>query len=202
MEVYKSINCIDQIIFVSKNAVRYFFTELKNSKLDFPDNILITCIGPGTANSLKQYNINPDFIPEINNSENLLELQNFKNVVKSKILLIKGEGGRTTIAQELIKRGANLTILDVYKRQLPNIDLDVINNIWQNNLIDIIIYTSKQAMINILELFPPPAKDWLLAKPCIVISQRLANHATNLGFKNVKHASYANILEAIKGLTL
>lgn len=135
----------------------------------------------------------------INTSEHLLNLTNFNNVKNQNILLIKGVGGRETITNELKSRGANLKIIEVYKRTLPKVDPEIINAIWQRDGIDIIMYTSKQAMLNILEMFPIKAKEWLLTKPCVVISQRLAKHAETLGFKNITTTTYANVIVAIEG---
>ena len=197
----QTLNQITQIIFISKNAVRYFFAGLTSAKLNLPDNIIITCIGPGTAELLTNYKMYATYIPQINTSEHLLELANFAKVLNEKILLVKGVGGRATISNELQARGANLTIIDVYERKLPKTDPEIVNAIWQEDAIDIIIYTSKQAMLNAIEIFPSAAKEWLLTKPCVVISQRLAEHAENLGFKKIIQTTYANIIVAIEGQT-
>ncbi len=197
----QTLKQLKQIIFISKNSVRYFFAGLERSKLNLANNIKITCIGPGTAKLLSNYNLQADFIPEISTSEHLLKLANFSDVVNDNILLVKGAGGRETISNELTARGANLTVIEVYERKLPEIDSKIINAIWQEDTIDIIIYTSKQAMLNAIAIFPPAAKVWLLTKPCVVISQRLAKHAENLGFKKIIQTTYSNIIVAIEGQT-
>jgi len=195
----KNLGEIKQIIFISKNAVRFFFAGLESAKLELPKNILITCIGPGTAQLLTKYKTKADYIPDVNTSEHLLKLENFTNVLNQNILLVKGIGGRDTIREGLKTLGANLTVIDVYERKLPKINPKIIDKIWQDNSIDIIIYTSKQAMINTIAIFPGSAKKWLLTKPSIVISERLAVHAKTLGFKNVIQTSYSNIVTTIKG---
>ncbi len=202
LESIKKIDDLQQIIFISKNSVRYFFAGLEKENLRLPKNILVTCIGPGTADLLTKYNIKANYIPTINTSEHLLELPNLHNVFNENILLVKGIGGRNTISKELQRRGANLTIVEVYERELPKVSPLLIDTIWREDTIDIIIYTSKQAMLNTLDIFPYQAKPWLLAKPCVVISKRLAKHANELGFKNIIQASYTDITEAIEGLKL
>lgn len=199
LEKISDLNKIKQIIFISKNAVRYFFAGLATAKLELPKDTLITCIGPGTAELLTKYKNKANYVPDINNSEHLLQLENFTNVLNQNILLVKGIGGRNVIQEGLKTRGANLTVVDVYVRKSPEISPKIIDKIWQEDSIDIIIYTSKQAMLNIIEIFPESAKTWLLSKPSIVISERLVEHAKKLGFKNIIQTNYANIVTTIKG---
>lgn len=199
LEDIRNIDKTKQIIFISKNAVRYFFRGLESAKLKLPFDIIITCIGPGTAQELLKYKLKANYIPDINTSEQLLNLANFTNVLNQNILLVKGVGGRNIIKDKLKEQGANLTVVDVYERKLPKIAPEIIDKIWRENGVDVIIYTSKQAMLNTLEIFPYSAKKWLLTKPSIVISERLANHAKNLGFENIIHTNYSNIVTTIEG---
>lgn len=172
---------------------------MEKAKIFLPKNVIITCIGPGTAEVLKKYNFSANYIPPINTSENLLSLPNFANVIGHNIILVKGIGGRNTINLELIARGANIQDIEVYERKLPNINPNITQRLWQEDGIDIIIFTSTQAMLNTFALFPSQAKEWLLSKTSVVISERIAVHAKNLGFKNIINTSYANILAAIQG---
>ena len=196
---FQSLENIQQIIFISKNAVRHFFAGLKSCKLTLPDNIKITCIGTATEDLLKKFGYAADFIPEPATSEGLLKLTNFQDVDAESIVLVKGIGGRTTINDELLKRGANLVALNVYERIIPAFDKKLVNSIWQEDFVDIIIFTSRQAMLNTFSIFGEDAKAWLQAKPCLVISSRLEAAAHELGIKKIISASYNTIVEALEG---
>lgn len=196
---FKSIEDLQQIIFISKNAVRHFFAGLKTCNLEIADKIEITCIGTATANLLEEFDYTADYIPQNSTSESLLELANLQNVANKSILLVKGIGGRTAIADELTNRGANLSAIEVYERIIPNFDKKLVNSIWQEDLVDIILFTSRQAMINTFSIFGDDAHAWLITKPCLVISPRLAAAAQDLGIKKIISASYKTIIEAIEG---
>lgn len=103
------------------------------------------------------------------------------------------------IADKLLANGAILTQLEVYKRTLPKIDKLLVKSIWQDDAVDIILFTSKQAMLNTFAIFGDHAKNWLQNKTCLVISARLAAEAQKLGIKQVIQASYNKIIEALEG---
>lgn len=194
---FKTLKNAQQVIFISKNAIRYFFAGLATCKVKLAKNIVITCIGSATANLLTEFGYTADYIPESGTSESLLELPNFQNISNNSILLVKGIDGRTTIADELRKRGANLSAIDVYERVIPQFDKNLINSIWREDSVDIILFTSRQAMLNTFTIFGEAAHTWLQSKPCVVISRRLAAAAQELGIKKIISASYNTILAAI-----
>jgi len=189
---------IHQAIFISANAVNYFYQKLKEHSLSWPSTIKITAIGKASAEALLKWNIEVDNLPKIANSLNLLKLSNLQQITNQNILLIKGEDGLDVIASNLIKRGANLISLAVYKRVTPKISLQQIQSIWHDDKVDIIIFTSQQAMQNIFKLFDAKGKDWLINKPCLVISERLADFAKKLGVKRVIVSPYDMILNTLE----
>jgi uroporphyrinogen-III synthase len=107
--------------------------------------------------------------------------------IKQKIILLfKGEGGRTLIEESLITKQAKLIILAVYQRILPAINYQFTNSLWRDDAVDIILLTSEQSIHNLFKLFSQESHDWLQNKPCIVISERLAQIASKLGVKKIK----------------
>ncbi|MDI9819564.1 MULTISPECIES: uroporphyrinogen-III synthase [unclassified Legionella] len=176
---------VENAIFISANAVHCCFRVLKEEKIIWPGSIQIIAVGQGTANALHQNHIKVDLMPAVPQSESLLALEAMQNVNKKTILLFKGEGGRTLIADTLIGRGANLIPVDVYKRNPPDLDRQQVQTLWHENAVDIILFTSQQAMANIFILFGKEAQSWLCDKPCLVISERLAKAAAQLGIKTI-----------------
>lgn len=194
-----NLNLVNQIIFTSANAVQYFIAELNKSYVNLPEKIIITAIGKASAQRLKELDVIVHQIPDSADSENLLALPNMQKINQQQILLVKGLGGRELIENELNNRLAKVIPVIVYERCMPIINDEYINSIWRNNLVDIILFTSYQSMQNIFRLFGDEAKDWLINKPCIVISQRLAMEARSLGLRNVIIAAYNDILATLKG---
>jgi uroporphyrinogen-III synthase len=167
------------VIFISANAVFHAAHALHHMWPSWPINTKTIAIGPGTLAALQQYALPADYYPEkIFSSEGLLQLPILQNPRQKKILIIKGQAGDAKLYQTLKKRGAQVNVLDVYKRQLPA----VINTIPHPNTIDIILCTSQTSLKNLLRLLYPIWKEKLLSKSLLLISQRTANYAKKRGF--------------------
>lgn len=188
---------IDQAIFISANAVNCCFMALKQHNLVWPTTIKIIAVGQGTANALCKHEIRVDLIPEIADSEHLLELEAMQQVNQQHIILFKGEGGRTLITETLKARGANLIVIELYKRVMPNLSRQYLLSLWHQDAVDIILFTSQQAMENIFVLFGENAYAWLCTKPCVVISERLAKSASLLGMQTILISSPETILNTL-----
>lgn len=189
-----SLDSVEKAIFVSTNAVKYCFTALTQN---WPQTIQVIAVGQATAEALRNYNIHVTLRPEIADSEHLLELQALQQVNNETILLFKGEKGRPLIEETLSSRGANLLIFQVYKQLLPQANSELFHSLWHNQAVDIILFTSQQAMHNIFLLFGEGAKDWLRSLPCIVISERLAKEAALLGMQTIIVSAPEALLDAL-----
>lgn len=188
LQALPALQEVAQAIFTSANAVNFCFPVLAQHAVCWPGAIKVTAIGQGTAEALKQQKIRMDHIPDTASSEDLLALDSLQQVQDQHILLFKGEGGRTLLRETLQQRGARLQEICVYKRLSPVPDplqSGKISDIWLNQAVDIILFTSQQAMHNLFALFGEKAHPWLRQTPCLVISQRLAEAASNLGIKNI-----------------
>lgn len=192
-----ALTTINQAVFVSPNAVNYYFSALKQANITWPASIIVIAVGHATANMLLKQDIYVHHIPLVANSENLLELDTFKAIQHQHILLIKGIGGRSLIEEELQLRGACLTPLAVYRRDLPDLKQEYINSMWQDDVVDIILFTSQQAISNLFTLFPEEGRFWIRNKPCLVISARLAEIASEFGIRTIIISQYDKIIDAL-----
>lgn len=193
------LSTMQQAIFISPNAVKYFFEKLTIApkQIHWPESIHVIAIGESTASALRAYGVEKVQIPAIAESEYLLELNAMQNVLHQNILLVKGEEGRAEISTVLSTRGACVIPLSVYRRTLPNLSTAVFAPLWQNDAVDIILFTSQQAIHNIIALLGKDAYPWLCQKPCLVISERLANIAASLGLKNSIVARIERLMDAL-----
>jgi uroporphyrinogen-III synthase len=102
----------DVIIFTSANSVRFGV-----SSLDQKRDLTLAAVGPATARALNQAGyrvaINPS---DAFDSESLLSHPRLAHVSGHRILIIKGNDGRQLLQQELARRGATVTSVDVYER--------------------------------------------------------------------------------------
>ena len=100
-------------IFISPTSVLHAQQNLTNIR-NTSDEII--AVGSGTAEALKQLGIKDVKVPARFNSEGLLAMPELVDVKGKHILLIKGIGGRTLLADTLSERGATCEAVDVYKR--------------------------------------------------------------------------------------
>ena len=107
----------DFAIFVSTNAVRHGFAALN---LDAATRLV--AIGRATADALRETGT-ADVIenPGVR-SEDLLNVDEFGGDLAGKrIVIVRGDGGRDVLRETLTDRGADVDMIDVYRRALPDI---------------------------------------------------------------------------------
>ena len=184
---------IQHAIFISANAVDVFYSTLKQQQLIWCNSINIIAIGKASAAALARWHLYAD-IPSAANSNTLLDLMSLKFVQNQNILLIKGWGGSNEISNTLKQRGANLIELKLYKRILPIYNPNYIQTLWRNEIVNTLLFTSQQSIHNILILFGENALPWLYNTPCVVISERLARLAFNLGMRKIIIANYEDLI--------
>lgn len=189
---------IKQAIFISTNAVNYFFNRLDRHDVDWPSSIQIIAVGKASGEALSMRGLTSHHIPAIADSEHLLALNTLQQIKHQTILLIKGEGGRPLIAETLCSRGAHLVSLPVYRRVLPELSEQYINSLWHDDAVDIILFTSQQSMSNLFTLFGKEAHAWICSKPCVVISERLSKEAALLGMRTIITSRYDVIPSTLK----
>jgi uroporphyrinogen-III synthase len=197
LKTLPNLNSTALAIFISANAVDCCFRTLKTAHYQWPLSIQNIAVGNATATALMKHGIKADFIPTIADSENLLNLAILQTISRKTIVLFKGEEGRLLIAETLLARGADLHTIEVYQRQCPKFEPQQYHFLWQNGVVDIILFTSQQAMLNLFYMFGEEAHAWLCQTPCLVISERLAKEASLLGIKQVIVSTPKTILTTL-----
>lgn len=188
---------IHTAIFVSTNAVHYFFAGLQNQNIHWPTGLKTFAIGQATADALRHYHVEKIQVPECADSEHLLAEPALQHVQQHTILLISGEKSRPLLATTLRKRGAQVQQVAVYRRVLPKKNLPLAHKLWQDDAVDIILILSHEAIDNLFLLFEKEAKPWLQSKPWVVISPRLVELAHHYQVRTVILSSYSEILNTL-----
>ncbi len=174
-KIFQELEHYDWLIFISKNAVEYAFDHLKKSNITIPDQCRIAAIGKSTANKLQELNIKALIAPaDRSDSEALLAMPELSDVAEKRILIIRGEGGRETLAETLRKRDANVEYAAVYRRIKPNKKL--------THKPDIAIITSNEGLDNLWQMTNKKQHVWLKNLPLVVMSERNRQHAKQLGY--------------------
>ena len=148
-------------------------------KNQWPNNICFFAVGASTGHILKNAGFTV-VVPQEGRTEGLLAMPQLNQVVDHSIVILKGFGGRELLHDTLVSRGANVTQWEVYKRvklDSPNSTQD-----WHPTQIRCIIATSGEVIKAAFDYFET---SWLKTLNWIVVSQRTAKIASNLGVTQI-----------------
>ena len=182
LEEVINTNTFNTIIITSSYAVDWLTQQALTINLN-PLNII--CVGQGTAKHLQSSPVvlMPTIkliVPELENSEGILDLPLLQDIKEQHILILKGEGGRTLLANTLQKRGAQLIELCVYKRLYKK--QSEMNKHFKAEDIRCIIVTSVEIAHYVLLAFD---KDWLQNLHWIVASERIKDYAIQQNIRSI-----------------
>jgi uroporphyrinogen-III synthase len=184
----RQIKQADLLIFISANAVIFYFKYFVVA-----DTTQVAVIGKSTAKVFAEYAArSADIIPEKgSDSENLLQHPELNQLIlqqkgKCNILIVRGQGGREYLAQQLRLKQVQVDYLEVYKRICPiykdtYLD-DLWHNIWYNKAIGFMIITSVQSLDNLLQITKKWEKKQILRSDMLVIHNNIREKALNYGF--------------------
>lgn len=187
-------------IFISSNAVAATFRALPH---DWPQGLPCAAVGRATAKALMETGCAHILVaPEPYNSEALLTLPQLNEVSGQKIIIFRGEGGRELLADALHGRGAEVAYAECYRRVRPQANQALLESVWANPSRHVFVVTSNEALHNLVEMVDEQHKSDLLVCPLVVMSQRNAQQAKELGFRQAARvapsASDEGLLAAIK----
>lgn len=163
-EVILKIKDYDWLVFTSVNGVDYFFNKLFENGKDVRclGNLKTAVIGPATAERLKTYGITTDILPESFRAESIVDAFKNETVSGKKILLPRAKEARTILPQELIKMGAQVDEIHVYKTILDADQGQTLIKLLEAGEIDIITFTSSSTVTNFKSLLPTDRFDALI----------------------------------------
>jgi uroporphyrinogen-III synthase len=160
--------------------------------------IKVMAIGAATAAALQLLDIEVAVTPERRyDSESLLDSKALQDVAGKRLVIFRGEGGRTLLADTLRQRGAQIDYAEVYRRIQPRTDVQPLLDAWQAEKIQVVTVTSNEALQNLYNMLNDEGRQKLLATPLVVMSQRTAELAQHLGFK---HTPLVSAQASVTGL--
>lgn len=182
-ELTARLNGLEQfatIIFSSANAVRYGAALLGQRR-----ELVLAAIGPATARALNQtgYRVAVQSA-EGADSESLLKHPKLSSVAGERILLIKGSQGRDLLQQELTRRGAQVTVAEVYRRERarPSLaELTALEACFAAHEIHAITATSVEIASSLLALATPALRRAFETAHWVVAGARVAQSLRESG---------------------
>ena len=183
LDAIKTLPGCDYVFFISPNAVIHGIEAISESIGDIPKTVKLAAIGAGTVAALKTAGYQCQLSPGENfNSESLLALPELQDVKNKRVIIFRGNGGRNKLKNELKKRGAHVTYAECYERVIPGTSTEKLINKLRNHNINIISFTSADAVRNLVAMLGNNA-ELVFNLPVIVISQRISDVCLSLGFK-------------------
>jgi len=141
-----NLDQFDDIIFISRNAVRFGVPLLEQYWPQWPE-LNWYAVGKSTADELQRFLIQAEY-PLRASSEGLLALPGLQEMKNRKVLIVRGTDGRELLADELGRRGAEVQYLGVYDSACPAHDSRLSRDIEETG-VDIAVVTSLASLVNL-----------------------------------------------------
>ena len=174
------LSTFDAAIFVSPTAAREAFRHVKG----WPSGLRAAAIGPGTQAELERHGVPSVLAPADGaDSDALLADPGFAAMQARRIVIFRGDGGRESLHDALVRRGAEVVYAECYSRTKPR-DLSGLAEEWQRAPADAVTAFSATALRNLLELLPGLRAEFL-GVALFASHARIAEEARRLGAQRV-----------------
>jgi uroporphyrinogen-III synthase len=188
-DLTKRLDEFDMAVFVSRNAVVKAMEIMSHLGVTLPRQLHLAAIGQKTAHALAETGHAVTIVPAHHfDSEALLAMREMHNVKNRRIVIFRGEGGRTLLGDTLAARGALVEYAEVYRRRKPSPNIDTIERTFFNNPVDIVTITSAEALQNLHELLVLGGYPQTLEMRLLIGSRRMVEKALSLGFIRTLYA--------------
>jgi uroporphyrinogen-III synthase len=179
------------VIFVSGNAIRYGMSWIEDYWPQLPTGLNWYTVGDSSARLLAEFGV-PVLVPKQSmNSEGLLALPQLANVDRERVLVVKGEGGRSLLRDTLVERGARVDEMLVYSRVAPSYGEGEFAQRLVASGCELLLLSSGEGLHNMVSLLDGAALSHALRLTLVVPGARVAKLAAESGFKNVVTAENA-----------
>ena len=180
------------VIVVSGNAARYGLEQIDEVWPQLPLGPSWYAVGEATARALAARGIRALTPGTDMTSEGLLALPQLQAVSGQRVLIIKGEGGRGAMREQLGRRGARVDELACYRRSCPRYALGEVAAKLSQWQIQVVLISSGEGLANMLALLSPAETSKFIGITLLVPSQRIAGLARQAGFRRVVTAENAS----------
>ncbi len=193
---WRGLAARDLVVLVSPSAVQQYFAQRPSDAPAWPDRLLAGSTGPGTASALAAAGVSPALIVSPPAELGQFDSQALWRCLQARrrdwagasVLVVRGEGGRDWLAEQLRGVGAGLDFVTAYRRVLPAWQAAEQQRLAQALAAPqghVWLFSSSQALRNLRLL--APAADWSASR-AIATHGRIADAATRAGFGQVLEA--------------
>ncbi len=140
----EKLNCYEWVVFTSVNAVDVVFDEYSVFFLKENAGVRFAAIGPKTAEALRKYSIEPDFVPEEYVAEAILP--GLGDLEGKWVLLPRAEIARQALPEAIANAGGIAHEIIVYQTLPAQVDEDGLSALKSG--VDVITFTSASTVEN------------------------------------------------------
>ncbi|MCI1898680.1 MAG: uroporphyrinogen-III synthase [Enterobacter sp.] len=184
----------DLVFALSQHAVEFAHAHLQQHAHTWPIAPRYFAIGRTTALALHTVSgIDVRYPLDREISEVLLQLPELQTIAGKRALILRGNGGRELLGETLTARGADVTFCECYQRCAKYYDGAQEAMRWKARGVNTLVITSGEMLHQLWSLVPEWYRDnWLLRCRLLVVSERLANLARELGWQDILIAENAD----------
>ena len=185
----------DLAIFVSPTAVKRALAAMK-----WPPGAKAAALGRGTQRELERHGIKGIIAPDAGaDSEALLAVPELQRVAGRRIVILRGEGGRSLLGDTLAARGAQVEYAECYRRVRPQTDSGPLLTAFAKGAVHAVTVSSAEGLENLFEMLGTVGREHLKKTPLFVPHPRIAAEARRLGLgeASVGGASDQEMLERL-----
>jgi uroporphyrinogen-III synthase len=185
--IWMNLDEYQGVVCVSPTAAQVLIDALDTYWPMPPAEIHWLCNGPRTADILQSHGLTAIFPESGHTAEDVLQLQQAQVSANDKWLIVKGDGGRVTYRETFVTRGATVTEVSVYLRE---IDISCVKELPQiASDVDVIWLSSEFLAEQILNVNIGFWQQW--SGQWWVSSERLLNWTREKKLLNIQLASGA-----------
>jgi uroporphyrinogen III methyltransferase/synthase len=144
----------DWVVFTSANGVAGFMRRLFDRGQDVRalGQAKIAAIGPATAQAAREFGLTADVVPQAFKAEDLLDALSPLVVPGSRILLARAQIAREVLPTGLVRLGAEVDVVPVYKARPPKEIPPEAAAALKEGRVDILTFTSSSTVHNFARL--------------------------------------------------
>ncbi len=179
-------------MFVSANAVQHFM-RMRPAQASWPTGVLAGSTGPGTSAALREAGVPPPLrvepVGEVFDSEALWQRLRGRDWAGRQVLVVRGEGGRDWLAEQLGAAGATVQFVAAYARRPPVLDAAgqaLLEAALAQPLAHLWVIGSSEAVGHLARL--APQADWWRAA-ALAPHPRIVDALQRLGFGRVRQVA-------------
>ncbi len=155
-------------IFVSRRAAQLSLSWCDRQGRPWPPHLQCFAVGERSAEPLRARRIAVNVPACGANSEMLLALPELQQVSGQRVLILRGEGGRTLLADTLAARGADVDYCDLYRRVVDVGQTRQLQNLLASKSQLLVVIHSVELMYAVRQVLGAESQS-LLAHHCLLV---------------------------------